>query len=108
MGNLGMNDKPLNLRVYDETEISRKGMLQALEVGESLIFICEPGQAPNRLQASIASAFRGGENMSQQGLEQQKGLLVFEGEPALAVTRVTRRKPAPIPMLYQEVLKKLS
>lgn len=90
-----MNDKPLNVRVYDETEVSRKGMMQALEVGECLIFVCEPGQAPNRLQASIASSFRGGESMSQQGLEQQKGLLVFEGEAAVAVTRVIRTRAAP-------------
>lgn len=103
-----MNDKPLNPRVYDETEISRKGMLQALEVGESVIFICEPGQAPGRLQASIASAFRDGENMKQQGLEQRQGLLVFEGEPALAVTRVTRLGPPQAPLLYQQVMKKLS
>lgn len=103
-----MNDKPLNPRIYAETEISRKGMLQALEPGESVIFICEPGQAPGRLQASIASAFRDGESMKQQGLEQRQGLLVFEGEPALAVTRVTRTGPVQTPMLYQEILKKLS
>jgi hypothetical protein len=95
MGIQKLSDKPLNVRVYDETEVSRKAMLQALEVGESLIFVCEAGQAPNRLQASIASSFRGGESMSQQGLEQQKGLLVFEGEAAVSVTRVIRVKPAP-------------
>ncbi|MDX9668737.1 hypothetical protein [Pseudomonas sp. P8_250] len=95
MGNPKLNQKPMNVRVYDETEVSRKGMLEALEVGESLIFVCDPGQAPNRLQASIASSFRGGQSMSQQGLEQQQGLLVFEGDAAVAVTRVIRVRPKP-------------
>ena len=76
--------------VRSAREGSRRDLLDGLAVGDSLVFICEPGDGPGPMQRAISGTFRGGESMSQQGLEQQKGLLVFEGEPALSVTRVTR------------------
>ena len=93
MGNLKLNNSPLTIRVYDEQEVSRKDMMKALEVGESLIFVCAPGQALTRLQAGISGSFRGTESMAQEGLEQQRGLMVFEGEVSTAITRVTRVRP---------------
>ena len=71
-------------------EGSRRELMDSLEVGDSLIFVCDPGELPSRLQASISATYRNGESMSQQGLEQQRGMLVFEGEIPTLVTRVTR------------------
>lgn len=91
-----MNEKPLILRVYNEEEIeSRKEMLLELTVGESIVFLCAPGQTLTRLQAGISGSFRGGDSMVKEGLEQQRGLMVFEGEVSVPVTRVTRVRPPP-------------
>ncbi|MNI79423.1 hypothetical protein D3C85_870560 [compost metagenome] len=91
-----MNDKPTKgstSRVHGNvSETSRKSLMQALEVGESLIFVCEPGQAVTALQRSISSAFRD-QSFANLGLEQQRGLLVFEGELSVPVSRVTRIHP---------------
>lgn len=87
--------KTVTMRLHASgSEASRKALMQTLAVGESVIFLCEPGQAANKLQSTITSSFRGSESLSQQGLEQRSGLIVFEGEPAVAVARVTRvREP---------------
>lgn len=90
-----MNDKTLNLRVYDETEVSRRGLLDALEVGESIIFVAAPDQPLTNLQRGISGSYRGSQSMSSEGLKQERGLLVFEGEISLSVTRVTRVKRPP-------------
>lgn len=71
-------------------EGSRRGALDSLEIGESVIFLAEPGDNASKLQKGITSLYRGGESMSQQGLEQHGGMLIFEGEYPLAVVRVTR------------------
>lgn len=83
---MGRKDKVLR----GTHEGSRKALLDALDLGESVVFVCDPGEPPSRLQASIASIYRNGESMGQQGLEQQRGMLVFEGEAPTMVTRVTR------------------
>lgn len=70
--------------------LGKRPLIDALEIGESVIFICEPGELPSKFQAAITSQYRNGESLSQQGLVQQKGLIVFEGEPATVVNRVTR------------------
>lgn len=76
---------------------SRKDTLNSLEVGESVIFYGEPGATLQSLQASIGSTWRGKENMSQQGLTQQGGMLIFEGEMPTPVSRVTRlADPRPV------------
>ena len=69
---------------------SRRWIMDRLAVGDSCIFIGEPGQAASRLQACIASNYRGGDSMGSQGLTQRGGLAVFEGEVPLAIVRVTR------------------
>lgn len=74
-------------------EGGRKALMNALEVGESLMFTGEPGGAISALQASIASSYRGLESMSQQGLTQYGGLLIFEGELPTPVSKVTRDRP---------------
>lgn len=89
------NNAPPSIRVYDEQEVSRKDMLRALEIGESIIFACAPDQSLARLQAGISGSYRGKESMFKEGLEQQRGLLVFEGEVSVPVTRVTRVKSPP-------------
>lgn len=90
-----LDKKTIHLRLHPSLEeASRKGLMQGLEIGECLVFIGEPGQTASKLQASVASSFRGDDNIKKQGLEQQKGFLVFEGEPAIAVTRVTRVRAA--------------
>jgi hypothetical protein len=66
-----------------------------LLLGESVIFVGEEGQAIQALQASVGSSFRGEKNMSNQGLTQQGGLAIFEGELARPLTKVTRYKEAP-------------
>jgi hypothetical protein len=71
-------------------EGSRRAALDDLAVGESVFFVAEPGEKASRLQANISSMFRGGESVSQQGLEQRGGMLVFEGELPVSVVRVTR------------------
>jgi len=74
---------------------SRKYQMDALEVGEFVLFPGEPGQPASKLQASIGSSYRGGQNMSNQGLEQSSGFLVFEGElprPVVKVTRISEPK----------------
>lgn len=76
---------------------SRKWQILNLEVGESVIFVGEPGENPSRMMANIASAFRGGESMGQQGLTQKSGLAIFEGEvarPAVKITRLHEPKDA--------------
>lgn len=89
------NNHPPSIRVFAEQEVSRKDLMRALEVGESLIFACAPGQTVARLQAGISGSFRGVETMNGEGLEQQRGLLVFEGEVSVPVTRVTRVRRSP-------------
>lgn len=73
---------------------SRKEILKALPVGESVFFYGEPGGSTAALQRGIAGAFRAGESMSQQGLTQAGGIMVFEGELPTPVTRVTRMHEA--------------
>lgn len=70
---------------------SRRWTMDKLKLGESCFFIGEPGQLASKLQASIASCYRGGESMIQQGLQQSSGLAVFEQElsrPVVCVTRI--------------------
>lgn len=72
---------------------SRKEAMLSLEVGESVIFLVEPGSNLQTLQATISSSFRWPENMSNQGFAQDSGMLVFEGEIPTYVSRVTRVAP---------------
>lgn len=74
---------------------SRKYQMVNLPLGESVIFVGEEGQAIQALQASVGSSFRGEKNMSNQGLAQQGGLAIFEGELARPLTKVTRYKEVP-------------
>lgn len=70
-----------------------KSSLEALKIGESLVFTGEPGEPINSLMKLIAAPFRG--NMSAQGLTQRGGLTVFEGEtsrPSVMVTRISEPK----------------
>ena len=69
---------------------SRKAILQGLEVGECVMFYGEPGGSAQALQSSISSTWRGNETMKNQGLTQDSGLLIFEGELPTPVSRVTR------------------
>lgn len=69
---------------------SRKAIMQALELGESVVFMGEPGASLQGLQASVNATFRQPETFGGQGLSQTGGLLVFEGEVPVPVTRVTR------------------
>lgn len=74
---------------------SRKALMQALKVGECVIFTGKPGQSCQSLMASIASCFRLNENMNNQGLTQRAGLVVFEGELSRPAVKVIRTGLAP-------------
>jgi len=69
---------------------SRRSIMDALKPGQSCLFLAEPGQPASKLQACIASNYRGGESMRQKGLTQKGGLLVFPDELPVACVRVTR------------------
>lgn len=69
---------------------SRKAQMLALKVGGCVVFTGEPGQTCQSLMASIASCFRAGENMNNQGFTQSAGLVVFEGELSRPAVKVTR------------------
>lgn len=69
---------------------SRRYQMEQLKVGQSVVFTGEPGASVHDLQRSIASVYRDGESMGQQGLAQLGGLLVFEGELSRPAVRVTR------------------
>ena len=72
--------------------LSRKTQMDNLKVGESCVFIGNPGQPAQKLQASVAASYRGDKSMNQQGLTQEAGMLVFSGELVTPVTRITRFK----------------
>lgn len=76
--------------------MSRRKQMDSLRVGESVIFVGEPGQKAQKLMASIASTYRGGLNISNQGLTQSAGLTIFEGELARPAVKVTRLSPPEI------------
>lgn len=84
-----MADKPKVLR--GPRPGSRKAILEALEVGESVIFHGDAGGSCNALQSSISSTYRGSvETLQNQGFTQAGGMLIFEGELPTPVSRVTR------------------
>lgn len=70
--------------------LSRREIMKALPVGESVYFYGEAGGSTTSLQRAVGSSFRGSESMGQQGLTQAGGIMVFEGELPTPVTRVTR------------------
>lgn len=74
---------------------SRRWIMDRLQVGESYIFIGDVGKVASSLQADIASCYRSGESMGQQGLQQRAGLAVFEGELPVPIVRVTRISAKP-------------
>lgn len=74
---------------------SRKYQMVNLKLGESVIFVGQPGVSIGSFQAQVAASFRLGQNMSNQGLTQQGGLAIFEGELARPLTKVTRFKEVP-------------
>ena len=69
---------------------SRRAIMEALGLGESAIFYGEPGASLQSLQSSVSSTYRGPDTLAQQGLIQKGGVLMFEGELPIPVTRVTR------------------
>lgn len=69
---------------------SRRAILEALEIGESAIFYGEPGASLQSLQSSVSSTYRGPETLGTQGLVQAGGVMMFEGELPVPLTRVTR------------------
>lgn len=73
---------------------SRKSLLMKLELGDYEMFVGIPGQTIQDLQKSIASAFRGGQTISNMGFTQLGGLAVFEGELSRPVVKVTKIRPA--------------
>ena len=78
------------------TPTSRRAQMDALAIGESLVFVAHNNESASRLMASIASCYRKGLNMRQQGLTQRAALLIIEGEvptPAVRVTRISDPLP---------------
>lgn len=72
---------------------SRRAQMDALAIGDSVVFIAQNGEKASRLMASIASCYREGLSMGQQGLTQRVALLVVDGEiptPAVRVTRISK------------------
>ena len=69
---------------------SRRHTLDHLRIGESAFFVGEQGQLAGKLMANIASIYRNGENISQQGLTQSAGVAIFDGEFSRPVVKVTR------------------
>lgn len=69
---------------------SRRHTLDHLRIGESAFFVGEQGQQAGRLMANIASIYRDGECISQQGLTQSAGVAIFDGEYSRPVVKVTR------------------
>lgn len=69
----------------------RKTQMDALKVGESVVFVGQPGGTVHKMMTSIASCYRGSENIRNQGLTQAGGMAGFDGElmrPAVKVTRL--------------------
>lgn len=76
---------------------SRRAQMDALAIGDSVIFVAQHNEKASRLMASIASCYRGGLSMRQQGLTQRVALLVIEGEISTPAVRVTRTSdPTPL------------
>lgn len=69
---------------------SRKAIMDALAIGESVIFTGESGGKMQALQASVNATYRQPQTFGGQGLQQTGGLMHFEGELPTPVTRVTR------------------